>query len=301
MDRRIFTLGAVGALASSFCGPARAQVMARSKLGDAEVLVLSDGGFQLPLSMLARDTPLPQIEALTGSKGPSETVLNVTCLKRGDETVLFDCGAGANFLAGSGKLAASLEAAGIAPDSVTHVLFTHLHPDHLWGALDEFDSPAFPNAAWLAAKDEVAFWTDAKVYERLPEDRHAFAAGAQRMLKGIQDGLKTFAAGEEILPGIAAVATPGHTPGHVSFEIRQGSDRLLVLGDAATHPVASFAHPEWRPASDHDADLAVQSRRTVLGRAADEKLRVIGYHLPKGGVGTVERTSNAFRFVPAGA
>ena len=302
LDRRAFTLGASLTAAASFCGgAARAQVVARAGLGKAEILVLSDGGFQLPLSMIARDTPLPQLEAMTGSKGPAETVLNVTCLKRGSETILFDCGAGAHFLAGSGKLASSLEAAGIAPDSVSHVVFTHLHPDHLWGALDEFDSPAFPSATWLAARDEVAFWTDAKVYERLSEDRHAFAAGAQRVLKGLQDGLKTFAAGEEVLPGIAAVATPGHTPGHVSFEIKDGSDRLLVLGDAATHPVASFAHPEWRPASDHDPDQAVQTRKTVLGRAADEKLRVIGYHLPKGGIGTVERTGQAFRFIPSAA
>src|SRR5690606_1198486 len=103
-------------------------------------------------------------------------------------------------------------------------------------------------------------------------------------------------AGEEWVSGIAAFDTAGHTPGHVSFELKEGSETLFILGDVATHPVVSFAHPDWRPAADHDPDPAVASRSAVRARAADEKARILGYHLP-GGLGRVARQGNVYRFV----
>ncbi len=296
--REMLWCGAAATLAGSVSGP-RAQVVATATQGQRAISILSDGAFQMPLSMLARDVPVDAISAETRTMGPVTNVLNVTCFRQGDQVVVFDCGSGANFLPGTGKLATSLEAAGITPDSVTHVLFTHLHPDHFWGALDDFDSPLFPNARWLADRREVAFWSDAKVYERLPEDRQAFAAGAQRVIKTLGERLEQHDAGSEWIAGVAAFDTAGHTPGHVSFELKDAEGPVFVLGDALTHAVASFGHPEWRPASDFDADLAVATRRRLLDRASTEKARVIGYHLD-GGIGRVERAGAAFRFAASG-
>lgn len=293
--RRVLAAGAAFLLPAASV-PTSAQVVARTGGGDAAVTVLSDGGFEMPAAMLARDVEPETIRSVARLSGPLTTVLNVTCLRRGDQTIVFDCGSGANFLPGTGKLAASLEAAGIAPDSVTHVLFTHLHPDHLWGALDDFDTPLFPNARWLAAAEEVAYWTNPKVYEGLPEDRHAFAAGAQRVLKELGDRLETRTAGQDWAPGVTAFSTAGHTPGHVSFAFSDAQGPVFVLGDALTHPVISFAHPDWRPASDHDPDRAVATRRALLERAVAEKARIIGYHLP-GAIGRVEKQGAAYRFV----
>ncbi|WP_066717454.1 MULTISPECIES: MBL fold metallo-hydrolase [Hyphomicrobiales] len=296
--RGVLAAGAAFLLPAAPC-PATAQVVARSGSGDIAVTVLSDGGFEMPAAMLARDVEAETIRSVAQLSGPSTTVLNVTCLRRGDQTIVFDCGSGANFLPGTGKLAASLETAGIAPDSVTHVLFTHLHPDHLWGALDDFDTPLFPNARWLADAAEVAYWTSPKVYEGLPEDRHAFAAGAQRVLKELGDRLETRTAGQDWAPGITASGTPGHTPGHVSFGFTDPQGPVFVVGDALTHPVISFAHPDWRPASDHEPDRAVATRRALLERAVAEKARIIGYHLP-GAIGRVEKQGAAYRFVQPG-
>ena len=294
LTRRLFVTAGACALAS----PALAQVVATLGSGAETLTVLSDGSFELPLSMLARDIAPAELAAQAQQTGPTRSVLNVTCLKRGKDVILFDCGSGANFLAGSGKLSESLKTAGIEPDAVTHVLFTHLHPDHFWGALDEFDSPLFPNARWLVAAPEIGFWSDPKVYAGLPEDRHAFAAGAQRIAKEFGDKLERVEPGREWLPGIEAVATPGHTPGHVSFAFKAASGPVMVLGDALTHPLISFARPDWRPASDHDADLAVATRRNLLDRLAQEKGQIIGYHLP-GAVGRVERQGTVYRFVAA--
>lgn len=299
LNRRDILLGGTAAALAGSVSGAVSQVVATARQGERAISILSDGSFEMPQSMLARDVPLDAIAQATKASGPTVSVLNVTCFRQGDQVVVFDCGSGANFLPGTGKLAASLESAGIAPDSVTHVLFTHLHPDHFWGALDDFDTPLFPNARWHADKREVAFWTDAKVYEKLPEDRHAFAAGAQRIVKALGESLELHDAGAEWVPGVAAFDTAGHTPGHVSFELKDASGPVFVLGDALTHRIASFAHPEWRPASDHDADLAVATRRRLLDRAANEKARVIGYHLD-GAIGRVVRDGNAYRFVSGG-
>lgn len=257
IDRRGVLAAGAAFLLPAAPRPATAQVVARSGSGDTAVTVLSDGGFEMPAAMLARDVEAETIRSVARLSGPSTTVLNVTCLRRGDQTIVFDCGSGANFLPGTGKLAASLEAAGIAPDSVTHVLFTHFHPDHLWGALDDFDTPLFPNARWLADAAEVAYWKSPKVYEGLPEDRHAFAAGAQRVLKELGDRLETRAAGQDWAQGITAFGTPGHTPGHVSFAFTDAEGPVFVVGDALTHPVISFAQPDWRPASDHEPEREI--------------------------------------------
>jgi glyoxylase-like metal-dependent hydrolase (beta-lactamase superfamily II) len=293
LTRRSFVAAAASLPLVGVSRPASAEVVARA---GKELTVLSDGSFKLPLSMLARDVPAATLEPLAGGSGEVATHLNVTCLRRGEHVILFDCGSGANFLPGSGKLAASLEEAGIAADSVTHVLFTHLHPDHFWGAIDEFDSPAFPNAQWLVNEAEFAYWSDPGVFAKLSEDRHMFAAGAQRIIKGLGDRLERRRVGQEWLPGIAAFDTAGHTPGHVSFELKHEGETLFVLGDALTHPKISFAHPDWKPSVDHDADRAIKSRKDVLARAAGEKARILGYHLP-GALGRVERDGSNYRFV----
>jgi glyoxylase-like metal-dependent hydrolase (beta-lactamase superfamily II) len=299
LDRRCVLAAGAAFLLPTTGFPASAQVVAQTRGGGTDVTILSDGGFETPAAMLAQDVDISKVREVAKLQGPLRTVLNVTCLRRGDQTIVFDCGSGPNFVPGTGKLAASLATAGIAPDSVTHVLFTHLHPDHLWGALDDFDTPLFPNARWLADAREIAYWTSPKVYEGLPEDRHAFAAGAQRVLKEMGDRLEARQPGQEWAAGIEAFDTAGHTPGHVSFAFDDAEGPVFILGDALTHPVISFTHPDWRPASDHEPDKAVATRRSLLERAVAEKARIIGYHLP-GAIGRVEKQAAAYRFVQPG-
>lgn len=295
MDRRTFlgTFAAVCAMAPM--PPARA--------AQDGLTTLSDGSFALPVNMLSSSAEPAQLRAALAAAGLSQTEhrnpLNVSVLTRGDEVVIFDCGAGANFMDGAGKLAANLAAAGIAPEKVKHVLFTHAHPDHLWGALDDFGTPAFPDATYHIAAAERDFWMSPDVFRQMPEDRQAFAAGAQRNLKELASVLKTFKPGDEIVSGIAAFDTRGHTPGHVSFEVKVGSETTVVLGDALTHPVISFQHPDWRGGFDQEPDRAIATRRTLLDKLASEQTKIVGYHLPNGGMGRVEKSGSAYRFVPA--
>ena len=294
-------LGAAAAFAAG-TGAASAQT-ATASFGSAKLSILSDGSITLPGTFLARAAPRAEVEGLlTGAGLPTDVVtssLNVPAVTRGDDVVMFDCGAGKNFLPGAGRLPDSISAAGIELEKVNHVLLTHAHPDHIWGALDDFDTPACPNATYHLAQTEWDFWMAPDVFSKLPEDRQAFAAGAQRVLKALEPQLKRFKSGDEVIPGVAAIDTAGHTPGHVSFEVRLGGEPFVIVGDAFTHPVVSFARPDWATVADQDGERAAASRRRLMDRLVADKLPFTAYHLPKGGIGRVEAAGNAFRYVPA--
>lgn len=197
----------------------------------------------------------------------------------------------------AGKLGEALEAAGVAADDVTHVVFTHAHPDHIWGVLDDFDELAFGNAEYLMSATEWDYWFDPETVNKVPENRQSFAVGARRNMAAIEDKCSRFKPGEEVLPGIAAFDTAGHTPGHTSFHIQQGSDSVMVIGDVITNPLYSFSNPDWQMGTDSDAEQGVKARKMLLDRMAAEKMQIIGYHLPHPGTGYVERKDAAYTYV----
>jgi glyoxylase-like metal-dependent hydrolase (beta-lactamase superfamily II) len=196
----------------------------------------------------------------------------------------------------AGKLTDALDAAGISPEKITKIIFTHAHPDHLWGTINDFDELNFPSAAYHIAEAEWNFWMAKDVLSKLPADRQGFAVGAQRHLEAAKAQLKTVKPGTELVAGINILSTPGHTPGHISLEVGTGNDAVVILGDALTHPVISFEHHDWQPATDQDPALAVATRKRLLDKLAGDKTRLIGYHLPMPGMGRVERKGNGFRF-----
>jgi glyoxylase-like metal-dependent hydrolase (beta-lactamase superfamily II) len=295
LDRRQAVIGATLFGAGALLRPATAQAPT------ARLTTIKDGGFSLPVTSSAAGRDPAEIRALLQSAGyPTDavsTVLNVSLMRRGNDLILFDCGAGKNFMPGTGNLLGELAAANIQPDDITHVVFTHGHPDHLWGALDDFDTPAFPKAAYHFPAAEWDDWFSADIYQRLPEDRHGFAAGAQRVLKAIEPVTKRFKPGDEPVPGVLSIASPGHTRGHCAFQVDADSGPTLIVGDAITHPVISFQRPDWAGGFDADAEQAGATRKALLQRAATDRLRIVGYHLPNGGVGRVERNGTAYRFV----
>ncbi|MDO5529157.1 MAG: MBL fold metallo-hydrolase [Paracoccus sp. (in: a-proteobacteria)] len=257
------------------------------------VLTLSDGHLELPRAA-ALPEGVPQ-DALDDLPEVIHSPLNVTLLKRGDDLILFDAGSGPDFMPTAGELIDALAALDIDPGDITHVIFTHAHPDHIWGVLDDFDEPAFFNARHLIARAERDFWTAPDILDQLPEDRHSFAIGAQRRLEEISEVLDFFDDGDEVLPGITARATPGHTPGHSSFVIE---DQVMVLGDVATNAHVSLSHPELGAATDHDPEQAAETRKAVLEDLAESGMEVVGYHFPDGGLGHIERDGDGYRFIP---
>lgn len=298
--RRSFIAGGASTLAAAGLGLMPRMAHARIDLGDIRLDVVSDGSLTLPASFIFDPMPKDQLQPVLDAYGISSDVLtppcNVTLMRSGDRTVLFDVGSGPDFAPNAGTLLESLEALDVAPEDVTDVVFTHAHPDHLWGLLDDFDDPLFTQATYMMGKTEWDYWMNPNTVDEIGEARTVFAVGAARRLQIIEDNITLFNDGDEILPGVAARATLGHTPGHMSMEVRSGTEAVMILGDCIGNHHVAFAKPDWPSGSDQDYDQAAATRVALMDQLAHEQTRVIGFHLPQG-FGHVEKAGDGYRFV----
>ena len=298
MKRRDFITGiAAGALLGL---PAPLAAATRSQIGEYELISVSDGHLVLPGSMMFAGLPRQALDPILAAHNVDFNQLmppcNLALLKGPGVLALFDAGSGSGFMPSAGRALDGLAALGIAADEITHVVLTHAHPDHLWGVLDDFDDMVFANAAHLVPAAEWAFWRDPNTVDRIGPARASFAVGAARRLGVIAEQVETVSDNQEILPGVLAHATPGHTPGHMSFEIRRGGSGILIGGDAIGNAHVAFARPEWPSGTDQDADLAARTRRKLLDMLAQDDTQLLGFHLPDGGLGRVERAPGGYRF-----
>ena len=274
------------------------------QIGEAVLTTVSDGNLVLPLSFSYPDVPEDELIALLEAHGqPTDSLMpdcNVPILKTADRLIMFDVGSGPNFMPTAGSLLDNMGDAGFDPADVTDVVFTHAHPDHLWGLIDDFDEIVFPNASFHMGSAEWDFWRDPGTVDAMPEARKSFAVGAQNRLSYLEDMITLFEPGAEVLPGVEAVDTAGHTPGHMSFMLHGGSEPVLIAGDAILHFAVSFEHPSWPSGSDQDPEMGIATRKKLLDRLATDKAKLTAYHLPTPGEGRVEREGAAYRFVAEG-
>ncbi|SFR32354.1 MBL fold metallo-hydrolase [Litoreibacter janthinus] len=299
IDRRQLLAGMGGAAILGL--PLRSPAATSATIGTHEVLSVSDGNLVLPGAFFFDGLPQDEVDSiltpLNISKNQLEPPCNVTLVRHENRVILFDAGSGDGFMPSAGDLVDSLDAVGVAPEDVTHLVFTHGHPDHLWGVLDDFDDPVFADAEHMIGQTEWTYWTDPNTVSTIGDARAAFAVGAARRLEIIAERMTFFDDGEEILPGIMAHASFGHTPGHMAFEVRSGSNALLIGGDAIGNHHIAFARPDWASGSDQDPDLAAKTRARLLDKLVNEDIALLGFHLPDGGVGRVERKDSSYRFV----
>ena len=299
LTRRQILAGAAATASAQFLLP---HSLYAAPVGTATLTTVSDGNLSLPAGFSTDGMP-PEIDPVLAKHGLSRDMpftpeCNLTLWQDGKNTVIFDAGAGPDFMPSTGILLDSLDAAGIAPDDVTHVVFTHAHPDHLWGVIDDFDDPMFFNARHMMGRVERDYWLNPNTVDTIGVERQAFVAGALRRLELLGDRIEVFEAETEILPGIYAQASGGHTPGHMAFELRSGSETALVLGDAIGNHHMSFANPLWELNSDQDKAEAAKTRAKLFDRITAEQMAIVGFHLPNGGFGRVETASDGgYQFV----
>lgn len=299
--RRLMATGTAALAASTL--PRRGWTQTTLSLGDTEIVTLSDGWLDLPPGFIFAPMPQDELAAVLAQHGidpgaPLTPPCNVTLLRRGDTLALFDAGAGTQFSPNAGALPDALDAAGIDPFDITHVIFTHGHPDHLWGVLDDFDEPYFANAEHWMGGAELDYWMDEGTVASIGEARESMAVGSRRRLEIMADRITRFSDGEAVLPGVVAALTPGHTPGHMSFVIGDGAEAVMVLGDAIGNDHVAFSRPGWVSGSDQDQETAVATRLALFERIMAEGLTVVGFHFGQGGIGSVEATAEGYAFRP---
>jgi glyoxylase-like metal-dependent hydrolase (beta-lactamase superfamily II) len=277
----------------------------RHAVGDCEVVVLADGyrTFPLPDALVVNADRGEVNKALVAAGMPADEMtihFNPAAVRIEGRTILIDTGNGPRAAAEQnstrGWLPRSMAHAGIAAEDVDTVVISHFHGDHINGLLDAQGSPAFPNAAILVPAPEWAFWL-----ERTHEDdqrMRGIANHARQVFEPVRDRVKTFAWDDEIAPGLKAVATPGHTPGHTSFRLASAGQSLFIQSDVTNNPALFVRHPGWHASFDIDGDKAETGRREVYDMLAARRMPVLGFHYPFPSLAQVEIDGDGYRAVP---
>ncbi|OYX12070.1 MAG: MBL fold metallo-hydrolase [Rhizobiales bacterium 32-66-8] len=314
LSRRHLMLGgalSVGALALGGAGAfAKAPMMGtpapyfyRFKFGDAEATIVSDGTLPLgdphanftglsaaDMDKQLRDNFLPASNAVLEQ--------NILILNTGSKLILFDTGMGSLKLFGptTGKLLATMKQAGIDPKDIDAVVMSHAHVDHCGGCMADDGSRNFPNAQYYISQIDYDYWTDEK---KVAPALKTFLDTARKNLVPNRDRMVFFKDGEEFLPGVQALAAPGHTVGHTIFMISSGGKTLCYIGDLAHHPVLLLEQPLTEFVYDTDPRQSAQSRVKMLTMLAANRIPVLAYHFAWPGFGHVAAQGQGFRYYPA--
>lgn len=302
MHRRLFLQSGLAAtLVAQGLLPRRAKAVNTLEAGGARLDMVSDGNLVLPFDTALEDLPaefLAELRNRYDLGGDQMTPpCNHTLLRDGDRTVLFDVGAGFDFMPSAGMLPDTLNDMGVAPGDVTHLVITHAHPDHIWGLLDDFDEVFLPNAQIIMGRAEWDYWTDPDTIDTIGADRQSFAVGAARRLDRIADRVILIEDGAEVVPGVEAVSSPGHTPGHMSYQVQLGGQGVLVTGDAIGNGHIAFERPAFESSSDQNPQMGAASRVALLDRITADDLLVAGFHVHDGGLGRAEKLADGrYRF-----
>lgn len=273
----------------------------RFTLGEFRITALSDGTLPLDLHQLLKGITPEQINALLRdgfARNPIETSINAYVVDTGSRVILIDTGAGELFGSVGGKLPASLAASGYRPEQITDVLVTHIHTDHS-GGLARAGRMVFPNATVHASQADIDFFLERTNLAKGLEPRHL-----EEALKTIgpyraAGKLKPFTGRATILPGITAIPTPGHTPGHSFFLVESEGESIEFWGDIMHIGTIQFPRPDVTIAFDVDQAAAKAQRARQFEAAAGERRLTAVAHLPFPGLGYLRREGHGYEWVPA--
>jgi glyoxylase-like metal-dependent hydrolase (beta-lactamase superfamily II) len=278
----------------------------RFKVGEFEATVVSDGPLALgPPSgdVFKGVSKEDMIQVLNSNFLPADAVeieQNVLVVNTGRQLVLFDTGSGPTIKAfgpNVGKLVANLKAAGIDPRQIDVIALTHPHPDHCFALMTAKGARVFPKAQIYLTQADFDFFTDES--KATNDMMKMFVGGARQNLLPNRDRIVFIKDGQEIVPGIQAMLTPGHTLGHTSYMITSQGQSLFNSGDVCHHHIISTERPRIPFAFDIDGEQGVASRLKTFDMLASTRTRMIAYHFPWPGVGFVGRQGDAYRYFPA--
>jgi glyoxylase-like metal-dependent hydrolase (beta-lactamase superfamily II) len=276
------------------------------RIGDIDVLVVSDGVLPLPTTMLAHNAD-PAVRAawlddMFLPRDAFDWALNAVMVRSGTQTILIDAGLGSDpdlHLPRAGQLIKRLDAAGIDLSSVTDLILTHMHMDHVGGLLvDGVKERLREDLRIHVAAAEVKFWespdfTHTNMPQGFPD---ALRATAKQFVKMYGSQIRPFEEQHDVAPGVVVRRTGGHTPGHSVVRVASGGEALTFAGDAVF--AVGFDQPEWHNGFEHDPEEAARVRIRLLRELAESGELLVATHMPFPSVGHVAAAGDAFRWVP---
>jgi glyoxylase-like metal-dependent hydrolase (beta-lactamase superfamily II) len=276
----------------------------RYKVGDFEVTVVSDGGRVNPLTdTFVRNVPKDQVNAALQAafleKDKIPYFFNPVVINTGTKLVAIDSGNGPAAHEQSkgevGQFQTNLAAAGLSAAAIDAVVISHFHGDHINGLVGADGKPVFANAEVLVPATEYKFWMDDGNLSRASEQQKAGFNNARRVMNALGNKVSQYEAGKDIVPGIQAVATPGHTPGHTSHIVSSGNQSVVVQGDVTNLPALFVRNPGWHGQFDMDPAVAEESRRKLYDRIVADRLIVQGYHYSFPAAAYIEKDGTGYR------
>ena len=301
----ISTIALFGASAAQAAAPmvkTQAPAYYRMMLGDFEITAISDGTVNLPVRDLLTNTKVAATDkALAKSflKNPLETSVTAYLVNTGTKLVLIDTGAAGLFGPTLGNLGANLKAAGYQPEQVDEIYITHMHPDHV-GGLMAGDKLTFPNAIVRADKKDADFWLSQANLDKAADGDKGFFQGAMASINPYikADKFKAFEGDTDLVPGVKAIATRGHTPGHSTYVVESKGQKLMLWGDLVHVASVQFDNPSVTFKFDNDSKNAAIQRKKAYAEAAKGGYLVAATHLPFPGVGHVAANGKNYIWVP---
>jgi glyoxylase-like metal-dependent hydrolase (beta-lactamase superfamily II) len=284
----------------------------RFGVGEFECVSVSDGALNYPPESLFSNVPLERVEEAMRQLDPptAQVMTPYTCLfiDTGEHRVLVDTGAGnlgahaAQMFPGldhstsvTGLLLENMRSSGVEPSEIDTVIITHAHPDHVGGTLNETGELVFSNAHYFISEAECEFWTSDAATTKAPP---FMVDASRRNLEPLKDRLTLVEDASEIVPGVRAIATAGHTPGHIALSMASDGERLLHISDAVLYPL-HLEHPEWIPVFDILPEQASASKRRIFDLAAEETALVFAHHFPPfPSLGHVRKREQGWRWQP---
>ena len=279
----------------------------RYKVGEFEVTVVTDGQGSNPLGdSYVVNTPKDSVaKDLEAQFLPKDKVIHTytpVVINTGSKLVAIDTGLGLGTYAQSkgalGQYHANLKAAGIDANTIDVVIISHFHGDHINGLIGPDNKPMFPNAEIMVPEVEWAFWMDESNVSKLPDVAKPQMPNPKRVFGALGNKVTKYQDKKELVPGITAMFTPGHTHGHHSHIVSSGNNTLIVQADVTAGAATLFMrNPDWQFVFDSDKPTAVATRKKLYDMALADKMMVQGFHLPFPAAGYIEKAGNGYRLV----
>ncbi len=311
MKRRSFLMsaGAAPLVATLPTGAAQADghaapsvpIVQTHMVGDIKVTAVSDGFLQIVPGVLVGIDEAgfnAALERAHIAPGQHPTGVNAYLIETGEKKILVDAGTGPVFGPGLGHLEENLAGLGVTAGDIDTIVATHLHPDHIGGALINGVNP-FEKAGLIAHSADIDFWTNDDIKAQAPDDFKPFFDLASGVVTSFGERIETVSGESDLGDGLTAIPMPGHTPGHIGVMVESNGDQLLIWGDIIHVGPVQFADPSVTIAFDADGDTAAATRARVMDMAATDNMKVAGAHLDFPGMGYLSKADSGYRWQPA--